>query len=92
MVRGMALTARRVTIDCADPMGLAKFWTAAGYELRRQQEDRFPVLWKADDRPAEVARLVGLRASVVNEHVEPGLAWMVLAGPGGNQFCVSAHG
>jgi predicted enzyme related to lactoylglutathione lyase len=116
----MALTARMVTIDCADPEGLAKFWTeAAGYEVRWQQEGRFIILaaawgdgvriglqrvaevksgknrahidWEADDRPAEVARLVGLGASVVNQHAAPGLAWTVLADPEGNEFCVSAH-
>jgi predicted enzyme related to lactoylglutathione lyase len=31
----MALTARMVTIDCADPAHLAKFWSAAaGYEIK----------------------------------------------------------
>jgi predicted enzyme related to lactoylglutathione lyase len=30
----MALTARMVTIDCADPTGLARFWSeAAGYQV-----------------------------------------------------------
>ena len=44
----MALTARMVTIDCADPEGLAKFWTeAAGYELRQQYETEFLVLGPA---------------------------------------------
>jgi predicted enzyme related to lactoylglutathione lyase len=34
MVRGMALTPRMVTIDCADPQKLASFWTqAAGYRV-----------------------------------------------------------
>ena len=34
MVRGMALTAHMVTIDCADPKSLAGFWTEAlGYEV-----------------------------------------------------------
>ena len=44
----MALTARMVTIDCADPVGLAKFWSeAAGYELRRQHETEFVILGPA---------------------------------------------
>jgi predicted enzyme related to lactoylglutathione lyase len=116
----MALTARMVTIDCADPIGLAKFWTeAAGYELRWQSEDDFLVLrpawgdgvaiglqrvveprsgknrmhvdWRADDRTVEVARLVGLGATVIDEHAVPGQAWTVLADPEGNEFCVSAQ-
>jgi predicted enzyme related to lactoylglutathione lyase len=116
----MALTAHMVTIDCADPVALAKFWSeAAGYELRWQQDDSFLMLapasgegvriglqrvaeakpgknrahidWKADDRRAEVTRLVELGASVLDEHVEPGLAWTVLADPEGNEFCVFTH-
>jgi predicted enzyme related to lactoylglutathione lyase len=44
----MALTARMVTIDCVDPVGLAKFWIeAAGYEVRWQHEDMFVVLGPA---------------------------------------------
>src|SRR4051812_17741612 len=107
MVPLMALTARMVTIDCADPVGLAKFWAeAAGYELQWQHEAEFLVLnpawgdgvsiglqrvteprtgknrvhvdWAADDRPVEVGRLVGLGATVIGEHVVPGLAWTVL--------------
>jgi hypothetical protein len=31
MVRVMALTARAVTIDCADLAHPARFWTAAGF-------------------------------------------------------------
>jgi predicted enzyme related to lactoylglutathione lyase len=114
----MALTARMVTIDCADPVGLAKFWAeAAGYELRWQHEDEFMVLgpawgegvaiglqrvaeprpgknrvhvdWAADDRTAEVARLVRLGATVIDEHAVTGLGWTVLADPEGNEFCVS---
>jgi hypothetical protein len=45
MVRGMALTARMVTIDCADPGELAKFWTeAAGYEVKWQHENEYLIL------------------------------------------------
>lgn len=116
----MALTAHMVTIDCADPVGLAKFWTeAAGYEVRWQHDDDFLILgpawgegvriglqrvsdakrgknrvhvdWEAGDRATEVARLVDLGATVITEHVAPGLAWTVLADPEGNEFCVSAH-
>ncbi|GAB3139216.1 VOC family protein [Micromonospora sonneratiae] len=118
----MALTAHMVTIDCADPQRLAKFWAdAAGYELKWQHENEFVILvpawgegvalglqrvteiragknrvhvdWSADDRQAEVARLVRLGATVLQEQVTPGLAWTVLADPEGNEFCVSAaHG
>ena len=39
----------------------------------------------------EVARLVGLGATVVGEHEVPGLRWTVLADPEGNQFCLGEH-
>ncbi|RKT56289.1 VOC family protein [Saccharothrix australiensis] len=38
------------------------------------------------DRDAEVARLVGLGARVVDR--DPELPWVVLADPAGNEFCV----
>ncbi|SDY70059.1 hypothetical protein SAMN05444365_103175 [Micromonospora pattaloongensis] len=118
----MALTARMVTIDCTDPVGLAKFWSeAAGYQIKWRHEDEFLILaptdggatniglqrvagqrsgknrvhidWEADDRAAEVTRLVALGATLVAEHGTPGFAWSVLADPEGNEFCVSdAHG
>jgi predicted enzyme related to lactoylglutathione lyase len=40
-------------------------------------------------REQEVARLVGIGASVVADHRTPeGLGWVVLADPEGNEFCV----
>lgn len=122
MVPGMALSARMVTIDCTDPVGLAKFWSeAAGYEVKWRHEAAFLILgpvagdgvgiglqrvaearsgknrahidWQADDRAAEVARLVELGATLVAEHGTPAFAWSVLADPEGNVFCVSdSHG
>jgi hypothetical protein len=41
----MALTAQLVTIDCADPTSLAKFWSeAAGYEIRADYDGWYVVL------------------------------------------------
>jgi hypothetical protein len=116
----MALTARMVTIDCADPAGLVKFWTdAAGYEVRadyggeyvilgpstgeglrlglqrvpehRAGKNRVHIDWEADDRSAEVERLVGLGATVVAEHVVEDFAWTVPTAPEGNEFCVAGR-
>ena len=42
----------------------------------------------APDREAEVERLLGEGALVVARHEEPTFAWVVLADPEGNQFCV----
>jgi predicted enzyme related to lactoylglutathione lyase len=44
----------------------------------------------ADDRPAEVARLVALGAAVKAEHAEHGFAWTTLVDVEGNEFCVAS--
>lgn len=116
----MALTARMVTIDCADPPGLAKFWSdAAGYRTlvdydglfvmlgpvagdgvrlglqkvpeERAGKNRVHIDWEADDRTAEVRRLVALGATAVAEHITPEYVWTVLTDPAGNEFCVSGR-
>jgi predicted enzyme related to lactoylglutathione lyase len=116
-VRGMALTAETVTIDCTDPKRLAEFWCAAlGYEVEadfggeylrlrgktgtpvalqrvpepRVGKNRVHLDLQADDRTAEVSRLLGLGATVVAEHSVPGWGWSVLADPEGTVFCVGA--
>lgn len=43
----------------------------------------------ATDRDAEVARLVALGATRVDEHEEYGHTWTVLRDPEGNEFCVA---
>ncbi len=43
----------------------------------------------ADDREAEVARLVGLGATRVADHDEWGHVWTVVNDPEGNEFCVA---
>lgn len=45
----------------------------------------------ASDREAEVARLVGLGATVIHDRDEWGTRWTTLADPEGNEFCVAAH-
>jgi predicted enzyme related to lactoylglutathione lyase len=45
----------------------------------------------ADNRAAEVARLVAAGASFVAEHEHDGFGWTTLADPDGNQFCVAEH-
>lgn len=47
----------------------------------------------SEDRAADVARLVELGATVLDEQVHAGFAWTVLTDPAGNEFCVgSANG
>ncbi|GAA2662201.1 VOC family protein [Actinosynnema pretiosum subsp. pretiosum] len=46
----------------------------------------------AVDLSAEVERLTGLGAVLVAERSMPGVEWVVLADPAGNQFCVTGRG
>lgn len=46
----------------------------------------------AEDREAEVARLVALGATRVADHDEWGVVWTVLADVEGNEFCVAQGG
>lgn len=43
----------------------------------------------ADDRAAEVARLVALGATHLRDHDEWGVQWTVLTDPEGNEFCIA---
>mgnify|MGYP001823954029 CR=1 FL=1 len=45
----------------------------------------------ADDRAAEVDRLVGLGETVVHDRDEYGTRWTTLTDPEGNEFCVASH-
>ncbi|MBB5890826.1 VOC family protein [Kutzneria kofuensis] len=57
----------------------------------REGKNRLHIDLGAPDRPAEVARLVALGATVVEEHTYPGMAWSVLRDPEGNEFCVGSR-
>ncbi|MGW5049980.1 VOC family protein [Actinokineospora sp. NPDC004072] len=54
-------------------------------------KNRVHLDFHADDRRAEVERLVALGATELGEHTVPGLTWTVLADPEGNEFCVATH-
>jgi catechol 2,3-dioxygenase-like lactoylglutathione lyase family enzyme len=54
----------------------------------KSTKNRLHVDLTADDRPAEVERLVGLGARALSDHDEWGAVWTVLADPEGNEFCV----
>jgi predicted enzyme related to lactoylglutathione lyase len=45
----------------------------------------------ADDRAAEVERLLALGATHVHDKDEYGVRWTTLADPEGNEFCVAEH-
>jgi catechol-2,3-dioxygenase len=52
-------------------------------------KNRMHLDFRAPDRAAEVARLVGLGATEHARHDERGVSWTVLTDPEGNEFCVS---
>ncbi|GAA4587490.1 putative enzyme related to lactoylglutathione lyase [Actinoplanes octamycinicus] len=52
-------------------------------------KNRCHVDLSADDRDAEVKRLLGLGAAYLAEHDEYGHQWVVLQDPSGNEFCVA---
>jgi predicted enzyme related to lactoylglutathione lyase len=51
-------------------------------------KNRMHVDFGADDRDAEVARILAIGATRVDDHDEYGIRWTVLADPEGNEFCV----
>jgi hypothetical protein len=55
-------------------------------------KNRVHVDLEADDREAEVTRLVALGATRIADHQEWGMVWTVLTDPEGNEFCVGGGG
>lgn len=67
-------------------------WLFARVPEPRMAKNRAHPDLMAQDRHAEVARLVDLGATVVEEHEEFGIQWTVLRDVEGNEFCVAtAH-
>jgi predicted enzyme related to lactoylglutathione lyase len=52
-------------------------------------KNRVHIDFDAGDMEAEVARLVGLGASVVARHSVGDFRWTIVADPEGNEFCVA---
>jgi hypothetical protein len=108
-----------VTVDSADPYGLASWWSAVlGAPLHEDDHPNDPeaavmlpegpllLFVRVDDakqvknrvhldlepdgpREAEVDRLLGLGATMVDDRRNPdGTGWAVLADPEGNELCV----
>ena len=57
----------------------------------RTVKNRMHLDLAADDREAEVARLVALGAKRIHDKDEWGVRWTTLADPEGNEFCVAEH-
>ncbi len=69
----------QVVVDALDPVRLAHWWgEVLGYQV--------------DDQHAEVERLIDMGARHVNIGQGQSVAWVVLADPEGNEFCVLSAG
>src|SRR5918995_960896 len=64
-------------------------WFFAKVPEAKVAKNRVHVDLAADDREAEIARLVDLGATRGQDHDEWGHSWTVMADPEGNEFCVS---
>ncbi|BDH59310.1 VOC family protein [Tsukamurella sp. PLM1] len=56
---------------------------------RKTVKNRMHLDLHADDRAAEVDRLLALGATHLRDHEEFGFRWTVLADPEGNEFCIA---
>jgi predicted enzyme related to lactoylglutathione lyase len=54
-------------------------------------KNRVHLVLHADDRAAEVERLVSLGATIVHDKDEWNVRWTTLTDPQGNEFCVATH-
>jgi len=78
-------------LDHETPGGAVN-WLFAKVPEGKTAKNRMHVDLVADDREAEVDRLVGLGAKRLADQAEYGLAWTVLADPEGNEFCIAGAG
>ena len=62
-----------------------------GVPEAKEVKNRVHLDLHADDRAAEVERLIALGATHVHDKDEWGISWTTLADPEGNEFCVAAH-
>ena len=73
-------------------MGGSNAWMFARVPEGKAAKNRVHADFAAEDRDAEVDRLVGLGATRGEDREEWGIAWTVMADPEGNEFCVAqAH-
>jgi catechol 2,3-dioxygenase-like lactoylglutathione lyase family enzyme len=74
------------SIDDRDPARPS--WFFIKVPEAKASKNRVHVDLTADDREAEVGRLLSLGATRASDHDEWGAVWTVLADPQGNEFCV----
>jgi hypothetical protein len=78
-----------VTVDCADPRAMARFWDEAiDWTLHQVTGDHLDLRpYPGDDQAAEVARLRALGATDIDLG-QGDVPWTCLADPEGNEFDV----
>jgi predicted enzyme related to lactoylglutathione lyase len=64
-------------------------WLFMGVPEAKTAKNRMHVDFSSTDRAADVARLIGLGATLVGEYDEYGVRWTTLRDVEGNEFCVS---
>jgi predicted enzyme related to lactoylglutathione lyase len=75
------------SIGMADTPGPA--WYFIRVPEGKTAKNRFHPDLAAEDREAEVGRLLALGAERVDDHEMAGVRWTVLRDPEGNEFCVA---
>ena len=85
------------TVDCANAFAHAEWWKQVlGYvevpdEKRGKNRIHFDIEPHTGTRDDEVRRVVALGATEVadqRDHYGPGIGWVVLQDPWGNEFCI----
>jgi len=64
-------------------------WLFLAVPEPRSVKNRVHADFTTPDRPAEIERLVGLGAGVLDVHHEYGVSWTTLRDVEGNEFCVA---
>ena len=64
-------------------------WLFLQVPEEKTAKNRMHLDMHAEDRDTEVARLIELGATRIDEHREYGTQWVVMNDPEGNEFCVS---
>jgi predicted enzyme related to lactoylglutathione lyase len=81
----MHSTILNITFDCTDAK--AQAISTVPEPKRAKNRVHLDLLPPGDDQQAELARLVRLGATIVAAQ-PPGVSWIILADPEGNEFCL----
>ncbi|MBK5222197.1 MAG: VOC family protein [Acidimicrobiia bacterium] len=79
------------SINLTDESPGARRWMFIQVPEGKRAKSRMHVDFTADDREAEVERLVGLGATRVADFDEHGIRWTTLTDPEGNEFDIAAE-